>query len=196
MRGVGDDMGVGAAGGGADSRLAVRFYKKAVQDAAKSTEAGRPIFEEKDFVVIMVPGDKDNIVDRQVWDDASNPNSDTQRFGRQYDAWRRNQQQETTGTPLSAWPGVTRSQVEELAYLKVYSVEQLASVSDGNLQKMGPGYLGLRLKARDFLQAAAGTAPVEKMRAELEKRDSEMETLKRALREQGEALAQLQKAKK
>ncbi len=41
----------------ADSRLAVKFYKRAVQLEHESNEAGRPIFKDFDFVRIMVAGD-------------------------------------------------------------------------------------------------------------------------------------------
>ena len=40
----------------ADSRLAVKFYKRAVKLEHESNEAGRPIFKDYDFVRIMVAG--------------------------------------------------------------------------------------------------------------------------------------------
>ena len=41
----------------ADSRLQVRFYKRAIKQDDASAEAGRPIYKEFDFVHICVAGD-------------------------------------------------------------------------------------------------------------------------------------------
>jgi len=41
----------------ADSRLQVRFYKRAIKQEDASNEAGRPIYKEFDFVHICVAGD-------------------------------------------------------------------------------------------------------------------------------------------
>ena len=43
--------------GNADSRLQVRFYKRAMPQEQETLEAGRPIFKEFDFIHICVAGD-------------------------------------------------------------------------------------------------------------------------------------------
>ena len=43
--------------GNADSRLAVTFYKRSMEQKDESIAAGRPIFKEFDFIRICVPGD-------------------------------------------------------------------------------------------------------------------------------------------
>lgn len=153
-------------------KLFVRFGLHPRRDETKSLEEGRPIFEDVEYIEIMVPGDKSNTIHRPV------SAGDKQRFARQYQAWKAGADQDAvTGTPLAAWPAVTAAQVRELAHFNCRTVEQLAVMSDGNLQNVGP-ILALRQKARDFIEAAKGTAPLQKLRAELEKRDTELATLK------------------
>jgi hypothetical protein len=152
---------------GDDKRLHVVFHLHPQKNDAKSTEAGRPIFEETEYVRITVPGDKHNIVDRPARED------DRQRFPRQYAHFKSGAAGGVVGTPLSEWPAVTRSQVEELAFFHVKTVEQLANLSDGNAQHVGP-ILALREKARDWLAKAAGGAVESKLRAEIQERESKL----------------------
>jgi hypothetical protein len=51
---------------GADSRLQVRFYKRAVKQDQESLDAGRPIYKEFDFVHICVAGDTLTEIDTYV----------------------------------------------------------------------------------------------------------------------------------
>lgn len=172
-----------------DEKLHVTFRLEPLKDEAASREQGRPIFKEVEFIKIAVPGQKTEIVERVVRE------KDRERFARQYDRWKRNGEQEALiGTPLAEWPGITRSQVEELKHFNVRSVEQLANLSDGNAQKF-PGIQALKAKAKDYLEKAKGNAPLEKMRAELSERDNQIEALRRQLLEQGEAIEKLTKKK-
>lgn len=116
-----------------DARLAVRFYKRAVQNEFESEKAGRPIFQDFDFIEIRVPGDTTLAVDTAVREDHK------QRFPLH---WARYQNalggdSKEVGTPLEQWPRLSRSQVEELRALKFVTVEQIAAASDAQLQKMG-----------------------------------------------------------
>lgn len=172
----------------ADARLWVRFEMRPTQDEAKSLEAGRPIYTEVEWIKIMVPGDRDTeehpVTDR-----------DRARFARAYAAWKATGAEGVVGTPLEAWPQVTRSQVEELKFFKIHTVEQLATVPDAVGQKF-MGINDLKKKAADFLAAAAGEAPVLKLQAELAKRDEEIVTLQKSLKEQGDKIEQLLKQRR
>lgn len=147
----------------ADNTLLVRFYKTPMQNDAKSKEAGRPIFEEIDHIEIMQPGNKDSVVSRPATP------MDKERFAehwRKYQA--RIEDDHVEGTPLSEWPGVSRSQVEELRYLNIRTVEQLAAVSDSNAQKI-MGVNLLKQKATAYLESAKEAAVAEALAEEREK---------------------------
>jgi hypothetical protein len=155
----------------ADSRLYVEFYRKAVHNPFKSAQEGRPIFDEKDFVKIMIPGDKYSSVDTQV------TTQHQQRFPTQWARYQAGQEQATSGTPLESWPQMTVGMVASLKAVNISTVEQLAELSDANASQI-MGNHDLRRRAKAFLEAAAGEAVNAKLEAELEKRDNEIETLK------------------
>ncbi len=150
----------------ADKRLLVRFNMHPHYNSEKSSTEGRPIYDEREYVMIMVPGDKDSIVHRPVWD------KDRQRFSRQYQAFKSNQSQETaSGTPLSAITFISRAQAKELEHFNCHTVEQLANIPDTHAQKF-MGINKLKQLAAEFLRAAKEAAPLTAMRAELDQRDA------------------------
>ena len=153
---------------GADSRLAVQFYKKSMKQEDASNEAGRPIFKEFDFVRIMIPGDNLTEIDTYAQE------SHKQRFPRQW-AHYLNQtagHEDIVGTPLDQWPQVTRSQAEELRGLKFHTVESIADCSDQQLQRIGMvagmSPHNFRLKAKAFLNLANDSAEVAQRESELQ----------------------------
>ena len=180
---------------GADSRLAVQFYKRSVKQDIASDEAGRPIFKEFDFSRIMIPGDNLTEIDTYAQE------SHKQRFPRQW-AHYQNQvsnHQDIIGTPLDQWPQVTRSQAEELRGLKFHTVESIADCSDQQLQRIGMvagmSPHNFRLKAKAFLNLATDSAEVAQREAELQalkeenaKIKSETEAKLAAMQEQVSAL--------
>lgn len=153
-----------------DNKLYVRFYKKATENESKSLEAGRPIFDETDFIRIMVPGDKTTMVDREVHE------VDAKRFSRLYKQWKEDQTHTDSGTPLEAWPQIQTGQVAELKAMNVHTVEALAALSDGHAVKI-MGSNTLREKAQTFISASKDAAFVNQQAAELAKRDQQITLL-------------------
>lgn len=129
-----------------DDQLFVKFFKHPRQDKAESIKEGRPVFKEVDYIEIRQPGNKTSVVCRPV------RQMDIDRFP---EHWRkylaRITDEHVEGTPLEEWPQITRSQVEELRFFNVRSVEQLANMSDGQSQKF-MGINMLKKKAQEFLE--------------------------------------------
>ena len=142
-----------------DDKTFAQFYMRSVQDKVETVAQGRPIFVEKPYIKIMVPGDKDNIVDRPV------RSTDKERYPRQWQAFEQKLEQPLEGTPLAEWPGLTRAQVDELAFFGVKTVEALASLADAQAQKF-MGIQALKAKANDYLEAAKTNAPLDQLREE------------------------------
>lgn len=156
------DMALGRTGANeADKVLAVRFFRHPVRDAEKSEAEGRPIFTEKDYVEISIPGNKDHIVCHPVSE------KDKMRFPEHWRLYTARVSQEVVqGTPLEEWPGITRGQVEELRFLNVRTVEQLAAVSDANGQRI-MGINSLKDKAKAYLEQAKGqSAEMDALKAQ------------------------------
>jgi hypothetical protein len=160
----------------ADSRLWVQFYVRPMKNDFKTEGAGRPIFDEVTFCKIIVPGDKNLIVDTQATAEH------VHRFPKQYERFKNGQRQAVEGTPLEATTWLTVGQVAEFKALNIFTVEQLADLPDQLAQKF-MGSFELRRKAQAFLEAAKGEAATSKLAAELDKRDKEIELLKTQMQE-------------
>lgn len=159
-----------------DKNLFVRFFMHPHPDPEATAREGRPIYYDREYVEIIVPGDKTTTINRPVRD------MDKRRFAERYKAFKSDEQQVNVGTPLSAWPGITRSQVEELKYFKIFTVEQLVSIPDTVAQRF-MGINILRKRASDFLAAAEGVAHETQLQSELEKRDNQIAALTNAVEE-------------
>jgi hypothetical protein len=168
-----------------DSKLFVTFFKHPTQDQEKTLAEGRPMFIEEDYCRIMVPGDKDSIVVRPARD------MDKQRFAKQYAAYQAGEGEFHEGTPLKAWPMITRGQVEELKFFGVYTVEALAELADIHVQKfMGVG--ALKQQAQAYMQAAKESAPLVQLNAAVEQKDNEIAALNQAVEELMEKVTALE----
>jgi len=154
-----------------DDKLYVEFLREPVLHPGKSREEGRAVYEERDFVRIHVPGDKTTVCVEPMHD------LNLIRFKARYEKWKAGQAEAVTGTPLSALPGMTPSKVEEYKFFKIVTVEQLAEANDALGQKF-MSFNQDKQRAKAFIEVAKGNAPIEKMNAELAKRDEEIETLK------------------
>ena len=125
----------------ADTHLHVEFY---VYD--------KEPYKDKPFVRIIVPGDKTTIIDQPVREDHK------QRFARQWLHFQmQNNNAEVIGVPLSQWvkddpENFNDMQMAELQIFKFQTVEQVATASDSQLQRIGMGAVGLREMARRYLQ--------------------------------------------
>jgi len=150
-----------------DKRLHVTFYSRAVPNRFRTQEEGRPVYEQKDYIRLMVPGDRNYELDVPATDHYQ------QRFPDQWTRYKRGLSESMDGTPLESWPALNVAQVAELRAMNVTTVDQLAVMPDQLAQKM-MGNFKLREKAQAFLEAAKGTAQASKLEAELKKRDDDI----------------------
>jgi len=171
-----------------DDRTPVQFYMGAWPDQSASELAGRPIFQDLEYIRIITS--KDAIIDRPLRD------VDKQRWPRAYAAWKSTGVSEpgAAGTPLSAWPMLTRAQVEEYKYFKIYSVEQLAELPDTVGQQL-MGFQKVKAMAKAYVEVAKGQAPLLQMQAEIETLKNANAALMDQLAKMNTSLEKLSKGK-
>lgn len=165
-----------------DSRLAVIFYSKPVENEFQSQAQGRPIFEDREFVKIFVPGDNTTAIDTPAREDHK------KRFPLHWAHYmnKHGGDQREIGTPLAQWPRLQPSQAEELRALKFYTVESIASAADAQLQRIGM-VAGMSPYAfRDAAIRFLSLASDDSKAAEVEARAKALEEENKALREQME----------
>jgi hypothetical protein len=169
----------------ADKRLRVHFGLFPQINQAKSTAEGRPIYDEVTYVTIMVPGERD-VVHRPAW------GKDYNRFPMQHQAFLNKKDQDaSSGTPLKMVTWLSAAQVKELEFFNCYTLEQLANLADSAASKF-MGIQALKVRAKDFIKAAAEAAPLLLIRAEIDKKDEELAAANNALSEQGKRIAALE----
>jgi cell division protein FtsB len=160
-----------------DKSLYVQFYYEPVRLGFRSEQEGRDIFEDRPYVKIVTPGLNSTETVREA------TTQDKMRFQRQWMAFESSQQVAVQGTPIEGWPVLSRSQVEELKYMKFMTVEQIAAASDAQVQALGGGYSTLREKAKAFLDLAKDSAAAEKLAADNKRKDDEISDLKSQIAE-------------
>lgn len=147
------------------------FYVEAVHNKAMSDLEGRPIYEDREMVKLIKPGERDNWIG-SVDEPIDNPLgpfkiSAKERFPDIYAAFKRGEQRAVVGTPLEMWPILTKSRVMELKAANIFSVEEYAAVQDGMLGKLGPQGREEREKAKAWLNSAKETAATSALASEL-----------------------------
>lgn len=152
---------------GSDASAYVRFYKY--------NEKGK----QQDFVEIIFPGDARTEMRRKVQE------TDMVRWPGQWQAYQNGEQSKANGVPLEQWAGVDEGMVRDLNHKHIYTVEQLASVADGNLGNLGLGARALVDKAKAFLEVKKDTDAVAKYAAQY----NEISEENKMLQEQNRQLA-------
>jgi hypothetical protein len=168
------------------------FYTSARNDPASNAE-GRAIFDTVLMVDVITPGQKAStpcLEIERVWAPQSlkalgltlpsKKSHNYQRFAEQIDRFKRNEtDHEGGGMPLKMWPRADRGLIATLNAQNIFTVEQLASISDASLDHIGMGARELREQAKAYLQTAFNTADLSGITA----RVSELETENRRLQE-------------
>jgi hypothetical protein len=153
----------------ADSHLHVEFYM-----------FEKAPYKDTPFVRIMVPGDKTNIIEQPArehhkerfirqWLHFQSQNTDGQVIGTMLDKWNKDKPED-----------FNEHQMAELQILKFQTVEQVATATDAQLQRIGMGAAGLRERARGYLtqrNQSESSSELAKTRSELDELKAQMASL-------------------
>lgn len=171
---------------GGDKSLRVEFYVKAKKDEKASEEFGAPRFKECEYIRVIPPGDRSNLIDQPL-DDVYR-----RRFAARYKRWKANRSDEfLDGFPLREWHQVTAAHIEELAYFNIRTVEQLAGVPDSHVPKLGAEYRKLVEKAKVFIETRESSAATDKLKADLDAAKNLAETQAQAIKTLQDQLTEL-----
>ncbi len=152
--------------------LLVKFFIDSVHLDFKSKEAGRPIFEDREFVEIIPIGDPKTVLVRECTE------KDRQRFIQEYERFKRGEGEKHVGTPLTEWPAMRPSQIKQLNYLNIFTVEHLSQCDDQSMQRIGPGARELVASANAYIARAKDVSVTTKYAMENERLKDELERVK------------------
>ena len=147
----------------ADKVLLVKFFFKPVLDKVKSSEEGRAVYKDRLYISITIPGNREPTV-------RVAHSGDIDRFPEHYSRFKNRVEEPQEGTPLKEWPMITRSMAEELSFLNVKTVEQLAGMSDTHAGKLMSGYQ-LKQDAKEWLERTKKDVTEAGLQKELSQRD-------------------------
>jgi hypothetical protein len=148
------------------SHVTPRFFEEMVRTDQVDAN-GLPVFRSIEYVELMIAGDRGSAPVKRVTDDIR------QQYADAYARWKStkvNPDMIGDGVPLALWPVIPREMTKALEFINVFTVQQLASLSDEAISK--PGAIGLRdmrEKARAFIESAKSAAPIAKL--EIENKD-------------------------
>jgi hypothetical protein len=168
-------------------QVAVGFCLIPTENKKKSTDTGYPVFTEREYVKIIVPGDKNS--------EYFQPSTDKHRkqFPNAYQAFKNRESKPVNeGLPIEHWPQLTRAMAMTLKAAGIHSVEALAAVHDGNITKIASNGHELRAKAQAFIATAKDSAAATALASENQKLKDQMA----AMQEQINVLAKAAEKKK
>jgi hypothetical protein len=149
-----------------------QFFVEAVENTFRTSQEGRPQYDDVEFVRLLIPGDRKSMPVQKVDDEIRH------RYPGEYASFKAGIEAPPSGTPLKGWPPITPGQILELQHFHIHTLEHLAGVNDAQLQNLGMGMRSLREQAKTFLDVAAnGTGPISRMVGENLKLRDEVERL-------------------
>ncbi|MBX4884085.1 hypothetical protein HJA90_10880 [Rhizobium bangladeshense] len=158
------------------------FSLQPVEQPFLTEKEGRPIFKDEEFITIFIAGDKHTEVQRVA------TAHDKERFSDAYKRFKEGAaaREQLTGTPLSQWSYLKPSQIKELESINIYSVEQLAALSDTAKQKIGMGANELVSAAQAFLVTSKDASAASAFAAENERLKDDVKRLEAQVAEMGQ----------
>lgn len=170
-----------------ESRMHVEFYMRSIQDFLESAKQERPVYKDIEYVRYNTLADR-----LSVWDEEVN-DSHRRRWPDRYKKFKSGVPDDgIIGIPLKEWPQIGTSRINELNKMDIYSVEQLASVSDGDAYNLGTGGLSLVHQARSYLKSLKDTGHTAKLAAENVNLKQDMSKMQSDLIESKNMIAALQ----
>lgn len=157
-----------------EARNYVKFYRHWIRNNFKSNEQGIEVGENQDFVIIICPGQPKSEVRRKATD------ADKSQYRQEWQMYSEGKEHQQVGTPIELLPGLTSGMADALKAIYIYTIEQMAELSDLSLQKVGIGGNDIRQKCKAYLS----------------KNSTEVTALKAQLEEALAAIAKLQEGQK
>lgn len=167
-----------------NGRLVVLFHTVQRRNNFKSLKENREVWEERIHVTKIVPGDAGLVIDRPIRE------SDKQEYAQQWAHWQRTRENHMPGTHVEMWHAVNETQRAEFKAMKIYTVEQFASLPDSMAGKI-MGFYELRRRAQTFIEAGKDAELVAKIKAESQEQiqalQAQLDSVMKAMREQKSA---------
>lgn len=170
---------------GSDEQGIVEFSMESIYNQEKSAAEGKPIYEDVEYISIQFAGDKTTKHFRPVvkeWKSGivgQGVPPDTERWKRAYEIFKSGLEAPQSGTPVEHWHLISGPDAKALKHYGIKTVEQLASVHDGNLAWAGARKM--RDMAVSWLESTKENAGVSQLAKENAELRNDLEAMKNQL---------------
>jgi len=179
----------------------VRFHREAVEDRAASIAQGVYVTKDVNYVTIVPPGGKSDVVKvADEWiqyikntsrtDPGRFPPEWTDMYVRAYEAWQKGEEIPENGTAIKAWQLLSPAQQEACIRAQLRTVEDLAAAPEEAIAELGMGGRGLVQKAQTWLSTRGDAG--SKLTSQLEAQRVLIEDQAAQIKKMQEQLAALQ----
>lgn len=172
----------------------VTFAYRPVEDREKSITTGHYCSRDVAYAFITPAGSKDRIekiAEEWLVQLASEvrqerfPQEWLNHYREAYKAWKDDRELPVDGTSVTQWPVASPAQVEMLLGLRIRTVEDLASLNEEAISRLGMGGRSLKQKAVDWLASAKNhgqsAEAMSSLRAKLEQSETRVGALQMEL---------------
>ena len=128
-----------------------RFFTQRVENEAKSKEEGRTVYDDVEMVEFLIPGDDKLRPVNYAHEDAGHGMTFAERYFEAYARFKNQDGSLRDGTPLESWADISPARAADLKRLNIFTVEDIASLPDTSLNRLGMGGRQLRSEAKAFL---------------------------------------------
>lgn len=186
----------------------LRFETRSKIDPVKSAEAGRQMYDDVVYAIVMQFGSKDQFEKEAVeWlaqkrkeaIGGNYPQEWVDQFERMYEAYTKGAEAPLHGTPLTQVPWLTPSRIKHWQAANIMTLEDMVAANEGVLTLVGMGARTERDQARAYIEAGKDQGAVAARVADLEQklRDSEQarEDTNRKLEEMANRFVALESGK-
>ena len=175
----------------------VRFERAAVEDKAASLREGHYVACDLDYALVTAPGSKDIfknkatnwLADLKIQAELGRiPREWVEHYSRQYQAWKNGQELPMSGTPIRGWGVVSPAQQEMIIHNNVLTVEDLATLNEEGLRRLGMGAMQMKTKAAAWIAQLQDKGPLVQEIAAVRSENVVLRTSLDALTRQMESL--------
>jgi len=172
----------------------------------KLNEFGVPVYKDVEYVTVRQPGGTDSVIfevdhwfehhlPMEVENGRMNP-AFPPAYRKYYEHYKQGQEIPVEGTPIRTWPVVTKAQVKQLTDLHILTVEDLATLPDDGVKRIGMGGVTLKQRAMAWLTSAQSHTQTTNDMVALKQKNELLEANLTTMKEQLEELKRAAKDKR
>lgn len=165
---------------GSDKTVMAFFSEEVIKNEYRSDQEGRPIYDSMIQIELQYPGNNtSNFKKTFTVAEGDKGNIWTERFPRQWAAFKSQREQVPEGRPVETWAVLDKKRVMELKGMGYHTIEQVAAMTDMNGPKMGLDWRKLRDQAIATMKPEDGAVAISKLTADNETLRNELDALKK-----------------